>query len=102
MMDECDKSRDVFEGAIRRITGTSWLDDAARMSLEAARAKFGNIPDVPSVRESPPIQVGKNCVYRQCEHCEHVMASAIGAQAIANDAHYCMRDNLVTLVRWTP
>lgn len=81
--------------------GSSWLDDAARESLEAIRAKYPDVPDVPLIRESPLCQVGKNCVYRRCEHCDHFIASTTGAQGIAQDAHYCMRSSLVAFVMWT-
>jgi hypothetical protein len=57
-------------------------------------------PDVPRVRELPPIQTGSNYIYRQCEYCGHIVASA--TLLLGNDAHYCMRENLVTFVMWIP
>jgi hypothetical protein len=80
----------------------SWLDEAARMSLDAMRAKFPDVPDVPIIKESPIYQIGTNFVYRKCEHCKHFVASVINAQHIAQDAHRCKRNGSIVFVIWTP
>lgn len=54
LIEEIARGDSPFRQALATITGTSWLDDAARQSLRAADAKFfGTSPMPPTPQGNP-------------------------------------------------
>jgi hypothetical protein len=50
-VDDDGAERSPFREALANITGTSWLDEAARSSLRAADSKFFGTPPGPTSTE---------------------------------------------------